>query len=462
MLLLAWLWSCRVVPPSKGRSTNHGRLGEVNYRGAVIAAGVPIEERFSRPSVMGIVNVTPDSFSDGGANLDPDDAVSTARRMLEEGAAIVDVGGESTRPGATAVSLGEELRRVIPALEGLAGLPVSIDTSKADVARRALELGAELVNDVTALRGDPALADVVAESGAYLCLVHMRGTPRTMQTDPRYEDVVSEVAAFLEERLRFAVSAGVREERICLDPGIGFGKSVRHNLELLHRLGELATLGRPLLVGLSRKSVLGRVAGDPGARTGTAAASLGAAVSAFERGAWILRVHDVRGHVEALEVARAVATAPHARAAGPRESSGVTVELRGLEIPGRHGLEEHEREREQTFLYDLWLQVSDAALSDRIEDAVDYRAVAERVRAVSAGHQYSLLEALAAAVADAVAAEFPVDRVRVRVRKPRARPAGLTLEYSAATVERAPGDWERGSIPHALVRSVQTDHGQSP
>jgi len=407
----------------------------------VIAAGVPIEERFSRPSVMGIVNVTPDSFSDGGANLDPDDAVSTARRMLEEGAAIVDVGGESTRPGATAVSLGEELRRVIPALEGLAGLPVSIDTSKADVARRALELGAELVNDVTALRGDPALADVVAESGAYLCLVHMRGTPRTMQTDPRYEDVVSEVAAFLEERLRFAVSAGVREERICLDPGIGFGKSVRHNLELLHRLGELATLGRPLLVGLSRKSVLGRVAGDPGARTGTAAASLGAAVSAFERGAWILRVHDVRGHVEALEVARAVAAA----AAGPRSSfapgsRGVTLELRGLEIPGRHGVEEHELEREQPFLYDLWLQVSDAALSDRIEDAVDYRAVAERVRAVSAGHQYSLLEALAAAVADAVAAEFPVERVRVRVRKPRARPAGLTLEYSAATVERAPGD----------------------
>ncbi|MBA2357988.1 MAG: dihydropteroate synthase [Actinobacteria bacterium] len=429
----------------------------------MIAAGVPIEERFSRPSVMGIVNVTPDSFSDGGANLDPDDAVSTARRMLEEGAAIVDVGGESTRPGATAVSLGEELRRVIPALEGLAGLPVSIDTSKADVARRALELGAELVNDVTALRGDPALADVVAESGAYLCLVHMRGTPRTMQTDPRYEDVVSEVAAFLEERLRFAVSAGVREERICLDPGIGFGKSVRHNLELLHRLGELATLGRPLLVGLSRKSVLGRVAGDPGARTGTAAASLGAAVSAFERGAWILRVHDVRGHVEALEVARAVAAA----AAGPRSSfapgsRGVTLELRGLEIPGRHGVEEHELEREQPFLYDLWLQVSDAALSDRIEDAVDYRAVAERVRAVSAGHQYSLLEALAAAVADAVAAEFPVERVRVRVRKPRARPAGLTLEYSAATVERAPGDWERGSRPHALVRSVQTDHGQSP
>jgi dihydropteroate synthase len=264
-----------------------------------------IEERFPRPSVMGIVNVTPDSFSDGGVNFLPEDAVATARRMLEEGAAIVDIGGESTRPGAEAVSAAEELRRVEPVLEALQGLPVSIDTAKAPVAARALELGAELVNDVTALRGDPDLVGAVADSDAYLCLMHMRGSPRTMQVDPRYDDVVAEVKAFLEERLRFAVDAGIAEERICLDPGIGFGKTVEHNFELVRRLDELTALGRPIVVGFSRKSSLGRILGDPEAKTGTTAASIGAAVVAFERGATILRVHDVREHVEALTAARA-------------------------------------------------------------------------------------------------------------------------------------------------------------
>jgi dihydropteroate synthase len=267
----------------------------------------PIERRFPRPSVMGVVNVTPDSFSDGGVNLRPDEALASARRMLDEGAAIVDVGGESTRPGSEGVGLDEELRRVLPVLEGLAGLPVSIDTAKAEVARRALELGAELVNDVTALRGDPELAGVVADGGAYLCLMHMRGEPRTMQLDPRYDDVAGEVAAFLEERLAFAVAAGVAEERVCLDPGIGFGKTVAQNFELVRRLDVLLALGRPVVVGFSRKSSLGRLLGDPGATTGTTAASLGAAVAAYERGATILRVHDVREHVEALAVAAAVA-----------------------------------------------------------------------------------------------------------------------------------------------------------
>src|SRR5437879_2185519 len=169
----------------------------------------PIEERFPRPSVMGVVNVTPDSFSDGGVHLRPDDAVAAARRQLEEGAAIVDVGGESTRPGSGGVPADEELQRVEPVLERLQGLPVSIDTSKAEVARRALELGAELVNDVTALRGDPDMAEAVASSGAYLCLMHMQGAPRTMQDSPTYGDVAAEVAAFLEERLGFAVDAGI-------------------------------------------------------------------------------------------------------------------------------------------------------------------------------------------------------------------------------------------------------------
>ena len=265
-----------------------------------------MDERLQRPAVMGIVNVTPDSFSDGGVHLDPEAAAAAARRMIDEGAAIVDVGGESTRPGSDGVSLEEELRRVIPVLERLEGWPVSIDTAKSEVARRALALGAELVNDVTALRGDPDLAGVVADGNAYLCLMHMQGEPRTMQADPQYEDVASDVAAFLEERLAFAVSAGIQEERICLDPGIGFGKTPAQNFELVRRLDVLLALGRPVLVGLSRKSSLGKLF-DPEARTGTLSASLGAAVAAYERGASIFRVHDVREHVEALTAAGAVA-----------------------------------------------------------------------------------------------------------------------------------------------------------
>jgi dihydropteroate synthase len=256
---------------------------------------------------MGVVNVTPDSFSDGGVHFEAADASAAARRMLDEGAAIVDVGGESTRPGSEAVGLDEELRRVVPVLEALQGeVPVSIDTAKAEVARRAIELGAELVNDVTALRGDPELAGVVASSGAYLCLMHMQGEPRTMQVDPKYDDVAGEVAAFLEERLRFAVDTGIVEERICLDPGFGFGKTVEQNFELLARLGEIVALGRPVLVGLSRKRSLGRILGDPEATTGPLSASLAAAVEAYERGATLFRVHDVREHVEALTVAEAV------------------------------------------------------------------------------------------------------------------------------------------------------------
>jgi dihydropteroate synthase len=266
-----------------------------------------IEQRFPRPSVMGIINVTPDSFSGDGLFLHTAAAVTEALGMLDEGAAIIDVGGESTRPGAEGISLEEELRRVEPVLERLVGEPVSIDTQKAEVGRRALGLGAELVNDVTALRGDPELAGVVADAGAYICLMHMLGEPRTMQAAPRYDDVVSDVKAFLEERLAFAVREGIREELVCLDPGIGFGKTMEHNFELVRRLDELVALGRPVMVGFSRKSSLGKVMGDPEATTGTTAASVGAAVAAYDRGATILRAHDVREHVEALRVAQAVA-----------------------------------------------------------------------------------------------------------------------------------------------------------
>jgi dihydropteroate synthase len=265
---------------------------------------IAIEERFARPSVMGVVNVTPDSFSDGGVHLDPEAAAEAARRMVAEGAAIVDIGGESTRPGSDGVSADEELRRVVPVLDRLGGeLPISIDTSKAAVAEAALECGAILVNDVTALRGGPELAGVVADNGAYLCLMHMQGEPRTMQQGPRYDDVAAEVAAFLEERLAFAVGQGIPEERVCLDPGIGFGKTVEQNLELVRRLDVLLALGRPVLVGFSRKSSLRRLTGSDD----LLGASVAAAVAAFERGATILRVHDVRPHVDALTVAGAIA-----------------------------------------------------------------------------------------------------------------------------------------------------------
>jgi dihydropteroate synthase len=277
----------------------------VSKQNGEVATRPPIEERFPRPSVMGVVNVTPDSFSGDGLYLRPEAAAAEAFGMLEEGAAIVDVGGESTRPGSEGVSAEEELRRVEPVLDSLRGEPVSIDTAKAEVARRALELGAEMVNDVTALRGDPALTGVVAEAGCYLCLMHMQGEPRSMQENPRYDDVVSEVKAFLEERLAFAVAEGVREELICLDPGIGFGKTAEHNFELVRRLDELVAIGRPILLGFSRKSSLAKLV-DPDGRVGTTAASVGIAVAAYDRGATILRAHDVREHVEALRAAAAV------------------------------------------------------------------------------------------------------------------------------------------------------------
>ena len=265
-----------------------------------------IEELLPRPSVMGVVNVTPDSFSDGGAFLHPQAAIAEARGMLDEGAGIIDIGGESTRPGAESVPPEIELSRVEPVLAALADAPVSIDTSKAEVAGVAVAAGAVLVNDVTALRADSELAGVVADSDACLCLMHMLGEPRTMQDDPRYVDVVSDVKAFLEQRLEFATSAGIAEERICLDPGIGFGKTVAHNLELLARLDEIAALGRPVLLGASRKRFLGRLLGDDEALTGPVSAGVAVAVLAYGRGASIFRVHDVREHVEALAAARAL------------------------------------------------------------------------------------------------------------------------------------------------------------
>jgi dihydropteroate synthase len=257
--------------------------------------------------IMGVVNVTPDSFSDGGLFLDTEDAVRHALELVAEGADILDVGGESTRPGARPVAEDEERRRVVPVLERIAGerarVQLSVDTSKPDVARAALDAGATYVNDVTAFRADPGMAGLVAERGVECCLMHMLGEPRTMQDDPRYEDVVSDVKAFLEERLAFAVAEGVPEARVMLDPGIGFGKTLEHNLELLRRLDEIVALGRPVVVGTSRKSFLGRITGrEVGERLpGTIATN----VLALERGASVFRVHDVAPVRDALAVAAA-------------------------------------------------------------------------------------------------------------------------------------------------------------
>ncbi|MBA2644766.1 MAG: dihydropteroate synthase [Solirubrobacterales bacterium] len=259
---------------------------------------------------MGVVNVTPDSFSDGGVFLDPATAIAHGLELIAEGADIVDVGGESTRPGAGPVPAADELARVVGVVEGLAGrgARVSVDTMKAPVARAALAAGATYVNDVTALRHDPDMAALVAESGADCCLMHMLGEPRTMQEAPRYHDVVDDVRAFLEERLAFAVAAGIAEDRVQLDPGIGFGKTLEHNLELLRRLGELTTLGRPLLVGVSRKSFLGRITSrEPADRV---AATVAANVIAYERGARVFRVHDVAAVADGLAVAAATLAPP--------------------------------------------------------------------------------------------------------------------------------------------------------
>jgi dihydropteroate synthase len=260
----------------------------------------------SQGVIMGVINVTPDSFSDGGLHLDSVAAIAAARQMMEQGADVVDIGGESTRPGAEAVPAIEEIRRVLPVVETLVGdgAVVSIDTSKPDVARAALVAGAEIVNDVTAA-ATPGMSGVLGESGAGVVLMHMKGTPRTMQLDPSYDDVVGEVAEFLGSRAQQLIETGVDPASIAIDPGIGFGKTVTHNLELIDELGKLAGMGFPVVLGTSRKTFLGRVAGieDPTLRDGVTAVTT---ALGFERGARVFRVHDVASSRAALSLAAAI------------------------------------------------------------------------------------------------------------------------------------------------------------
>src|SRR3954452_12967919 len=265
---------------------------------------------FVDPLVMGIVNVTPDSFSDGGLFLDSAAAVAHGRDLLDQGADLLDIGGESTRPGATSVTLDQELARGMPVIEALVeqGHTISIDTTKAEVARRALVAGATVVNDVAAFRFDPDIAAVTAEHGATCVLMHMLGEPRTMQDDPRYDEVVSDVKAFLEERLAYATGEGIPEERIWLDPGIGFGKTLEHNLELIARLDEIVAIGRPVVFGASRKSFLGKLTGRQVDER--LAGTIASNIIAYEHGARVFRVHDVAPAVDALKLATATVRRP--------------------------------------------------------------------------------------------------------------------------------------------------------
>ena len=273
--------------------------------GSVVdCAGRPLD--LSRPRVMGVLNVTPDSFSDGGVFFSREDALRRAEHLVEEGADILDIGGESTRPGAVPVSAGEEIDRVVPVIESLrsrVSLPLSIDTSKPEVMHAAVGAGAGMINDVWALRKTGAL-EAAASAGVPVCLMHMQGDPRTMQAAPRYADVLSEVRDFLQERIAACTAAGIDSERLLLDPGFGFGKSLAHNLALLAGLEEICTLGRPVLVGLSRKSKIGAVTGRP--IDERLPGSLAAAVLAVEHGARLVRTHDVAATMDALRVVRAL------------------------------------------------------------------------------------------------------------------------------------------------------------
>jgi len=413
---------------------------------------------------MGVINVTPDSFSDGGRYLDPEAAVAHGLALAADGAAILDVGGESTRPGAGPVPVQEELRRVVPVIEALAcaggDFALSIDTTKMDVARAAMDAGARMVNDVSALRSDPSMAALVAERGAGCCLMHMRGEPRTMQDEPRYDDVVSDVKAFLEERLAFAVGEGVPEGKIWLDPGIGFGKTAAHNLELLRRLDEIVAIGLPVVVGTSRKSFLGKLTGGraEGERLpGTIATS----VLAWERGASVFRVHDVAAVVDALVVTAATVGSPivggnmideHDPPDPDDEIDGggfdpededeiaepaVTVEITGLSLFTRHGVTPPERELGQRLLLDVTFELTDcdAMVTDRVEDTVDYADVCEQVALAAQERSYKTLERLCNAIAGRLMERYGADSVRVKATKPEP-PIALPVQEVSVEVWR--------------------------
>lgn len=409
---------------------------------------VPVGQRCH---VMGIINVTPDSFSDGGNFLDPHAAVRRGVAMVADGADLLDVGGESSRPGAEPVSEADELQRVVPVIRSLAGrvdVPISVDTTKAAVASAALEAGAAIVNDVTALRADPAMAGVVATSGAGVVLMHMLGEPRTMQKDPRYNDVLAEVSSALAGWAGAAQTAGIPADRIMVDPGIGFGKTLRHNLLLLNGLMHLRALGYPVLVGPSRKSFMGTAFGlDVEERL---EATAGSVAWCAAQGAAVVRVHDVKEMVRVVRMVDAIrdvapVSLPSAHTPGPAgaPAGGDRVLLRGLRVFGRHGVHAREREEGQYFVVDVEaaLDLGPAARRDDLSATLDYSALAQRAAGIVAGERYDLIEALADRLAGMVLEDPRVQRVVVRVAKPEALAGlsalGASVEDAAVQIERS-------------------------
>ena len=390
--------------------------------------------RWSGPALMGVVNVTPDSFSDGGASLDPDHAVAAAERLVDDGATFVDVGGESTRPGADPTPPEVERRRILPVVERLvaAGRAViGVDTRRAEVARDALAAGAHLINDVGGL-GDPAMREVCAEAGVPAVAMHMRGEPRTMQDDPRYGDVVAEVEAFLLERAEAAEAAGVPS--VLLDPGWGFGKRDEHNLALLRALPRLAASGRPVLIGASRKGTIGRWADEPDPARRDPGSHV-VHLEAARLGAAVLRVHDVAGQRQALAV-RAALDAGGSRVAVPPASSADRIVLEGMAFHGYHGVFPEEARFGARFVVDLELHV-DLPEEDDLAATIDYARVYDLVAGEVTGRRYRLIEALASAIAARVLdLDARIGTVTVRVHKPHAPLPGVVRDVVAEVVRR--------------------------
>lgn len=292
-------------------------INQLNTAVSIEALALPNQRALdlSQPVVMGIVNVTPDSFSDGGKAETTELAIKQAQMMIDSGAQIIDIGGESTRPGADLVSEADELARVLPVVQALrkqSSVAISVDTYKSAVAKHALDSGADIINDISAGRMDEKMVPLIAETDAAFVMMHMQGTPQTMQVDPQYADVVTEVAGFLKERLDYCASAGINSERLVIDPGIGFGKTLEHNLALLDGITTLTALGAPVLIGASRKSFIGRLEGEPAAPDQRLGGSIAAALAALAQGARILRVHDVRETVQALKVFSAISASSRA------------------------------------------------------------------------------------------------------------------------------------------------------
>lgn len=370
------------------------------------------------PVIMGILNVTPDSFSDGGQFADLPDALERAELMSAEGATIIDVGGESTRPGAERISVETELTRVIPVIEQLSarGMYVSIDTMRAEVARAAIAAGARMVNDVSGGLADPDMLPTVAELGVPVVLMHWRGPSKTMQENIEYGNVVTDVCTELQQQAVRALAAGVHRNNIILDPGIGFGKTFEHNWELLHQLDSLQALGYPVLVGVSRKRFLGALLaqsdGSPRPERERDTASAVIAAQVLRRGAWGVRVHSVRDTVDSFLALNAVD--PHV--------VHDRIELVGVRDYGYHGVLAHEKEQGQYFSVDatLGLSIAHAALSDDLSDTVNYAEVADAIRARITGESFDLIEKLAEQIAQDCLSFPQVVSARIRVHKPDA------------------------------------------